>query len=597
MSPLHSFSSLVIYQLKAFFYRTKINGKRTGYNKISFKPFTIKHLSIKTLSITLLLSLPLLAYSTTSNKQSPALTLYTNGIIWNTEQPSNPHKAFVVKGNRFVAVGDKSLAKRYQDKVQHTVDLKGRFVVPGFIDSHVHFLIGGYRLSQVKLRDAKTKREFIQRITAKSKQLKPGQWIIGGDWDHENWGGNLPHRDWLDKAVPDHPVWVTRLDGHMALANSKALELAGINNEVKDVKGGDIVRDKTGRITGIFKDNAMAYIANAIPEASAQQNQQALLDAMTYVNQQGVTSVVDMADFTSLNTVKQLHNNQQLSVRVYSHVPLNQWQALKQYIEQNGRGDQWHKVGGLKAFVDGSLGSHTAAFFQPYNDKPDDKGFLVIEPEKLLQQVQGADKNNLSLSIHAIGDKAIHTLLNVYEKVIKTNGEKDRRFRIEHAQHIAEKDFKRFAELNVIASMQPYHAIDDGRWAEKLIGNRINTTYAFNSLLKQDATIAFGSDWFVAPPKPLMTIYAAVTRRTLDGKNPDGWVAKEKISVAEAINAHTIHAAYASFSEQDKGSIEAGKLADFVVLSDNLNAIDPKTIKDVEVLKTFVDGVEVYSKY
>lgn len=587
MSPLHSVYWCVTYHLKALSKRIQINHKLSVHKAFRFRQ----------LPVTLALSLPLLAFSAVNNNETLPLTLYTNGIVWNTENPSKPHKAFVVKGNRFVAVGDKSLAKRYQDKVQHRVDLKGRFVVPGFIDSHVHFLIGGYRLSQVKLRDAKTKREFIRRITAKSKQLKPGQWIIGGDWDHENWGGELPHRDWLDKAVPNHPVWVTRLDGHMALANSKALELAGIDNSVKNVKGGDIVRDEPGIITGIFKDNAMDYIASAIPDASIEQNKQALLDAMRYVNQQGVTSVVDMADFTSLNTVKQLHNNQQLSVRIYSHVPLDQWQALKQYIEQNGRGDHWHTVGGLKAFVDGSLGSHTAAFFKPYNDQPDDRGMLVIEPDRLLQQVQSADKHNLNLSIHAIGDKAIHTLLDVYQKVINTNGKKDRRFRIEHAQHIAEKDFQRFAELDIVASMQPYHAIDDGRWAEKLIGDRINTTYAFNRLLKQGATVAFGSDWFVAPPKPLMTIYAAVTRRTLDGKNPDGWVAKEKVTVAEAINAHTIHAAYASFSEQDKGSIAAGKLADFVVLSDNLNAIDPKTIKDVEVLKTFVDGVEVYSKY
>jgi len=275
--------------------------------------------------------------------------------------------------------------------------------------------------------------------------------------------------------------------------------------------------------------------------------------------------------------------------------PVRHWETLKKKIETDGRGDDWVKIGAVKGFIDGSLGSHTAAFNDPYSDMPSDSGFFVNSEEDLYNWILNADKAGLQVVIHAIGDRANNFILNTYEKVSKENGSADRRFRIEHAQHLAADDIGRFAELKVIASMQPYHAIDDGRWAEELIGpERIKTTYAFKSLADANATLAFGSDWPVAPATPLEGIYAAVTRRTIDGKNPDGWVADQKISVEQALTYYTKTAAYASFDEKVKGTIEVGKLADFVVLSDDITAIDPVKIIDVKVLQTFVGGRKVY---
>jgi hypothetical protein len=290
-------------------------------------------------------------------------------------------------------------------------------------------------------------------------------------------------------------------------------------------------------------------------------------------------------------------NSGRLITRVYAGYPLSEWKALAEKIQTHGSGDAWLKFGGLKEFVDGSLGSHTAAFFDPFTDSPSDSGFFVTPSEVLYTRIKAADSAGLHVMTHAIGDKAIHTLLNLYERVAEENGTRDRRFRIEHAQHLHPEDIPRFAQLKVIPSMQPYHAIDDGRWAEKMIGyERCKTTYAFRSLLDAGALLAFGSDWFVAPPIPLEGIYAAITRSTLDGKNPDGWVPEQKISVEEALRAYTIHAAYASFEENIKGSLEPGKLADFVVLEKDITTIAPADLRQVIVLRTVVGGQVVWEK-
>jgi predicted amidohydrolase YtcJ len=286
-----------------------------------------------------------------------------------------------------------------------------------------------------------------------------------------------------------------------------------------------------------------------------------------------------------------------MKTRVYAGMMLGEWRSLNERILEKGRGDRWLRIGALKEFVDGSLGSHTAAFFEPFSDNPDDSGFFVIAEDELYRRIKSADSAGLQVMTHAIGDKAINSLMNIYERVTRENGERDRRFRIEHAQHIHPKDIERFARLKVIPSMQPYHAIDDGRWAEKLIGpERCKTTYAFRSLLDTDARLTFGSDWFVAPPTPLEGIYAAVTRRTLDDKNPDGWIPEQRISVEEALKAYTISAAHASFEETMKGSLEPGKLADFVVLEKDITRIDPVEIRRVKALKTVVGGNVVFER-
>jgi hypothetical protein len=453
---------------------------------------------------------------------------------------------------------------------------------------------GGFALASVQLRNAKTPQEFITLIKEFAATQPKGAWITNGDWDHENWGGELPSRQWIDSVTKDNPVWINRLDGHMCLANSAALKAAGLDDKVKQVAGGAIVRDKKGKITGIFKDNAMNLIYRVLPAPTEAQEDQALQSAMNYVAARGVTSVHNVSGY--MNVFERARNNDNLKTRIYAGMMLTEWRQLDSKIKQQGRGDKWLRIGGLKEFVDGSLGSHTAAFFKPYQDTPGDSGFFITSEKELYSRIKSADSAGLHVMTHAIGDKAINTLLNIYEQIEKENGERDRRFRIEHAQHIHPDDIRRFSELNVIPSMQPYHAIDDGRWAEKLIGEeRIKTTYAFRSLLNANANLVFGSDWFVAPATPLEGIYAAVTRETLDGKNPEGWVPEQKISVEEAVKSYTVRAAYASFEEKVKGSIETGKLADFVVLDQNIFEIPRTQIRNVKVLRTVVGGKAAYS--
>jgi predicted amidohydrolase YtcJ len=346
-------------------------------------------------------------------------------------------------------------------------------------------------------------------------------------------------------------------------------------------------------LTGIFKDNAQQFIENHVPSPSPQQEDVALQAAMDYVAARGVTSVHNMSGY--IDVLQRFRSKDKLTTRVYAGYPLSQYREVVHRIQTGERGDKWLKIGCVKEFVDGSLGSHTAAFFKPFSDTPADSGFLVNKEDYLYGMIYSADSARLQVMVHAIGDKAIHALLNIFERIEKENGPADRRFRIEHAQHIRPDDFKRFAQLHVIASMQPYHCIDDGRWAEKVIGHeRSKSTYAFRSLLDAGATLAFGSDWFVAPPTPLEGIYAAVTRRTLDDKNPGGWIPEQKISVEEALRAYTIDAAFASFDEKIKGSLEPGKLADFIILEKDITSMPPEEIKNVNVLQTMVGGKVVF---
>ncbi len=528
-----------------------------------------------------------------------AITLaIVNARVWTGNAAKPWAEGVAVSGERIAAVGTNGEIRHLAAAVE-PLDAGGGLVVPGFIDAHVHFLEGGFRLLSVKLRAAKTREEFVSRIKAYAATVPPGTWITGGDWDHTLWGGELPRRDWIDAATPNNPVWVNRLDGHMSLANSAALKAAGITRDTKDVAGGEIVRDGNGEPTGVLKDNAKRLVDRAVLEPSPEMRDRALAAAMKYVAAQGVTSVHNMGGFDDLDTFARARRSNAMTTRVYSMVPLSQWERLRDLVASgqygpDGRGDDWVRIGGLKGFVDGSLGSHTAAFFQPFNDTPDDRGLLVNSPEDLHRWVSGADKAGLQVMVHAIGDRAIALILDTYDRVIRENGARDRRFRIEHAQHPAAADIPRFAKLGVVASMQPYHAIDDGRWAEKYIGERIRTTYAFRSFLDAGATLAFGSDWFVAPPTPLEGIYAAATRRTLDDRNPGGWVPEQKISVEQALRAYTAGAARASFDESRKGILSAGRLADLVILERNIFEIPPEEIRDVHVRMTFVGGRKVY---
>ncbi|MBK7869337.1 MAG: amidohydrolase [Saprospiraceae bacterium] len=528
--------------------------------------------------------------------------IYMNANIW-TGDPANPEAtAIAIQGDSILFVGDAQAIKKFQSTTTQIIDLQGKMITPGFIDNHTHFLSGGFQLASVDLRSAKTPQEFIQRIKDFAATLPEGEdrWILGGDWDHEAWGGELPRREWIDSITTDFPVWVNRLDGHMALANTKALELAGITGATQTPAGGTIVRDaKTGQITGILKDEAMSLIYKVVPNPSEQAFDEAFDRAVEHALSLGVTQVHDVSSFggwDDLATYQRAQASGRLPMRIYSFVAISTWQQLADYVSKNGKGNDYLRWGALKGFVDGSLGSTTAWFYNPYNDEPNTSGLLVNDTAALREWIIRADAAGLQVAVHAIGDRANDWLLSVFEKAIQQNGDNpSRRFRIEHAQHLTRDAIQKFAQIGVIPSMQPYHAIDDGRWAEKRIGpERIKTTYAFRSLLDANARLTFGSDWTVAPLNPMEGIYAAVTRQTIDGANPNGWVPQEKISVEEALHCYTINNAYAGFQENRLGMLKAGMLADFIVLSDDLFKIQPEKIKDVNVLRTIVGGKEAF---
>ena len=550
------------------------------------------------LGVVLLSLLPARAMTQPSTEAPAALTALAivNARVWTGDASRPWADAVFIRGERIVTVGSSAAVKKLAGSAK-TVDAHGMMVTPGFIDAHVHFLDGGFALSSVQLRDARTKEEFVRRIKAFAATVPAGTWILNGDWDHENWGGELPSRSWIDSVTPNNPVWINRLDGHMHLANTMALVAGKVTRDSKDVAGGTIVRDASGELAGVLKDNAMNLMANAIPDPSMAMKRRALDAAMAYVAERGVTSVHHMGEWGDLEVFRQAHDAGALRTRIAANVPLSTWARLRDEITANGRGDAWLRIGGLKGFVDGSLGSHTAAMLAPFSDAPNDRGFFVNTEADLYDWTAGADRAGLQVIVHAIGDRAIRTQLDIFEKVAKENGARDRRFRIEHAQHIAPSDIPRFAQLGVIPSMQPYHAIDDGRWADRVIGTeRAKGTYAFKSLLDAGARLAFGSDWFVAPPTPLEGIYAAVTRRTLDNRNPAGWVPAQKITVEQALHAYTAGSAFAGYQERDVGMIKEGMLADLVMIDHDLTRMSPETIRDAQVMLTLVGGRVMFDR-
>jgi len=558
----------------------------------------------------LILCLALILLIAGSVIKTTAQTLTADLIIINAtvrtmdaRQPSV--EAVAILGNRIGAVGSTNEMKRLAGSSTRVIDAQRALVLPGFNDAHVHFLTGGFQLSSVDLRDAGTPQEFAERIRRFAENLPRGRWVTGGDWDHERWTAAadgrapLPTKELIDRFTPETPVFVNRLDGHMALANSAALKLAGVTRETKDPLGGLIVRDaQNGEPTGVLKDAAMSFVASKIPGASFEEKLAAARAATEHAARLGVTSVQDMSAGDDVGIYQTLHARGELKTRIYAVAPLPAWERLARVGVRRAFGDAMLRIGGLKGFADGSLGSTTALFFAPYNDAPETSGLPGDEmfPEGVMQKrISNADNSGLQVMIHAIGDRANDQILSFFERVTKENGARDRRFRIEHAQHLRPAEIKRFASHRIIASMQPYHAIDDGRWAEKRIGGeRARGTYAFRSLIDAGATLAFGSDWSVAPLDPLLGIYAAVTRRTLDGRNSNGWVPEQKITVEEAVRAYTVGAAYAEFTDQEKGTIAPGKLADLVILSQDIFQINPIEIEKTRVRVTIMNGRVVH---
>ncbi len=505
-------------------------------------------------------------------------------------------EAVAVIGNKIIAVGTNAEIRAFIGVNTKTIDAKGKLIIPGFNDSHVHFMEGGFQLSAVDLRDAKSPEEFVRRIKDFAAKLPKGRWILGGKWDHENWTpNNLPTKELIDAATPDNPVFIDRLDGHMALANSLALKLASVTKDTKEVEGGLIVRDAGGNPTGVLKDAAMNYVNKVIPESTFEQKLEAAQAATDYAASLGVTSVQDMSAGTDVGVYQELMRRGKLKTRIYAVSPLSDWQRWGKAGVRAAFGDEMLRIGGLKGYSDGSLGSTTAWFFEPYLDDPKSTGLPSDEIPKLYENISNADKAGLQIMIHAIGDKANDTVLSAYERAARENGSRDRRFRIEHAQHLRIEDIKRFGAGKVVASMQPFHLMDDGRWAfKRLDEKRLKGTYAFRSLLDSGASLAFGTDWAVAPLNPILGVYAAVTRRTLDDKNPNGWFPEQKISVEETVRAYTSGSAYAEFQENVKGTITVGKLADFIILSDDIFMMNPNDIRQTKVLTTVMDGKIIY---
>lgn len=525
---------------------------------------------------------------------------FYNGKIYTVDARSSVVEAVVVENGRIIFVGSTPEARAaWSDSRTKMVNLEGKLMLPGFIDNHTHFADGGMYLLGIDLRNAKSTTEF-KEIIKKYVETHRGEWIKSGNWDHESWEvKELPTKEMIDDFSKDTPIFIDRFDGHMGLANSKALALAGITKDTKSPDGGEIVKDpKTGEPTGILKDAAMPLIYSIIPQLTPEQKLKCVQRALQEARENGITSVHDITFKPDLLAFQALEKEDKLTCRFYTRLPIDSYQNLVGAGIQAGFGSNKIKLGSLKAYADGSLGSSTALMFKPYDQNPNTKGLAsdIVINGKLNTWAMDADKNHLQLSIHAIGDSANYLMLKLFEEITKTNPKWDRRFRIEHAQHVRLEDIPLFAKLGVIASVQPYHCIDDGVWAAKRIGNRVDYTHPYKSFLDAGIKLCMGSDWSVAPLNAILGIYAAVTRQTVDGGNPMGWIPKQKISIADAIKGYTINNAYAAFEEKEKGSIEPGKLADMVVLSDDILTIKPEKIQNVKVLMTIFDGKIVYEK-
>ena len=525
---------------------------------------------------------------------------FYNGKIYTVDARSSVVEAVVVENGRILFVGSTPEARAaWSDSRTKMVDLGGKLMLPGFIDNHTHFADGGMYLLGVDLRGAKSTTEF-KAILKKYVEAHKGEWIKSGNWDHEAWEvKELPTKEMVDDFSKETPMFVDRFDGHMALANSKALALAGITKDTKSPDGGEIVKDqKNGEPTGVLKDAAMFLIYDIIPSTSPEQKIKYIQRALQEARENGITSVQDITFQPDLIAYQTLEKEDKLTCRFYTRLPISSYENLVNAGIQVGFGSNKIKLGSVKAYADGSLGSSTALMFKPYDQNPNTKGLAsnIVINGNLTKWATDADKNHLQLSIHAIGDSANYLMLKLFDNITKTNPKWDRRFRIEHAQHVRLEDIPLFAKLGVVASVQPYHCIDDGVWAAKRIGTRIDYTHPYKSFLEAGVKLCMGSDWSVAPLNAILGIYAAVTRQTVDGGNPMGWIPKQKISVVDAIKGYTINNAYAAFEEKEKGSIEPGKMADMVVLSEDILTIKPEKIQNVKVLMTIFDGKIVYEK-
>ncbi len=518
-------------------------------------------------------------------------TIYVNARVWAGAGLPRA-SAFGLAGARIACVGSNAEVRARAGRGARVIDLQGAFAMPAFIDNHTHFVRSCFMLRQPQLRDAASREEFVARVGQAVARLKPGQWLEGGNWDNMRWGGEFPSHDWIDAVTPDNPVAIVRLDQHSLLANRKAMALAGITRDTLPPEGGLIIRDAHGEPTGLFKDTAVNLIKRAIPAKTDAEVESALREGIAHGLSKGLSQVhVPEVDWSAYDGLRRLRAKGETDLRFLAMVPIPDWERMAAIVREEGRGDDWVRWGAVKGLVDGSLGARTALLREAYTDDPHNFGIPRTPLDKLEEYVLGADGAGLQVAVHAIGDQANDHLLDVFDRVVQRHGARDRRFRLEHAQHLLAADIPRFARQGVIASMQPYHAADDGRWAQSAIGpQRIHLSWAVRSLLDSGARVTFGSDWPVAPLDPLTGLKAAVTRETIDGANPHGWVPEQRITMEEALTAYTAANAYAGFQEDRLGTLQPGKLADIAILDTDLLQVDPERVESANVLRTLVNG-------
>ncbi|XP_004244770.1 protein LONG AFTER FAR-RED 3 isoform X2 [Solanum lycopersicum] len=548
----------------------------------------------------------LLNWRSSSFLSEGADLLVTNGTIYTSDEALPFADSMAIGNGRILRVGNYSSIKELATSWTKELNLDGKIVVPGFIDSHVHFIPGGLLMALVDLRGVNTKDLFVDKIRKAVANVKHGSWLLGGGWNDDIWGGDLPMASWIDSITPHNPVWLTRMDGHMGLANTLALTLAGISRNNDNPNGGAIVRDDEGEPTGLLIDSAMKLVLHHIPEATVDERREALKRASNHALKRGVTTVVDFGryfpgaspeqsweDFSDVYKWADLSGN--MMTRVCLFFPMETWSRLVDLMSKSGRVlSQWIYLGGVKAFADGSLGSNSALFHEPYADDPNNYGLQVVDQDGLYNMTLSSDKFGLQVSIHAIGDKANDLILDMYASLPSEKQFRDRRYRIEHAQHLAPGTVARFGEQSVIASVQPDHLLDDADSATKKIGSERaeRGSYLFKSLLTNNAQLAFGSDWPVADINPLKSIRTSMKRMPPGWEK--AWIPSECLCLEDALKAYTISAAHACFLDKYVGSLSPGKYADFVVLSTN-SWEDFATGVNVDVEATYVGGSKAYS--
>lgn len=531
---------------------------------------------------------------------TPNATVYKNGHIY-TNDPDQPWaEVMVVQDGKIMAIGSKSLMSAYilERHVSSIVDLHGAFVMPGFNDAHTHLGGAGADKLSVQLNGAASIEELQKRLAAAVEAHQEGEWITGSGWDHTLWNDRkFPTRVQLDAVSPKNPVLLTHVSGHVAVANSLALKLAGVDRNMSNPKGGQIERDESGDPTGMLEEgSAIELVSRKVPDPTAEQRRRGIELVLADVASHGVTSVQDNSDWQDFLLFRTLKDEKKLTVRITEWLPFGAtMMELQNMRAQGGTTDPMLRTGALKGFTDGALGSRTAALLAPYSDDASTSGILVNPPEDLRQMAIERDKAGFQIAFHAIGDKANRVALDTFAAVLRANGTRDRRDRVEHAQVVAPEDFARFAKLSVIASMQPSHETTDMRWAESRLGpDRIHGAYAWKTMLKNNVHLAFGTDYPVEPINPFRGLYACVTRELPDGGPKDGWEPQEKISLAECIRAYTAGAAYAEFAENRKGQLKRGFYADFIILNEDLTKVQPSQYTKLQVLQTVVAGRTVY---